>query len=116
MDMEKVSREIVSEKIVSKEKVWSYAKRRREMCAAIKRMIVEQLCLDLDPEFITDDQPLFGRGLELDSIDALELAVGIYSEFSVTISDGDSSVFSSVNQLADYIMEKQEEGEKDDGD
>lgn len=90
--------------VLSKEKVLEYAQRRKEICATIKKIIVEQLCLDLEPEFITDDQPLFGRGLELDSIDALELAVGIYTEFSITISDGDSNVFSSVNTLADYIM------------
>lgn len=74
------------------------------VCAAVKRIIVDQLCLDIEPEFITNDQPLFGRGLELDSIDALELAVGIFSEFSVTVSDGNSAVFSSVNTISDYIM------------
>lgn len=77
------------------------------VCAAIKRIIVEQLCLEIEPEFITNDQPLFGRGLELDSIDALELAVGIFSEFSVTVSDGNSAVFSSVNTIADYIMSQE---------
>lgn len=88
----------------SKEQVLEYAGKRRMVCAAVKRIIVDQLCLDIEPEFITNDQPLFGRGLELDSIDALELAVGIFSEFSVTVSDGNSAVFSSVNTIADYIM------------
>lgn len=88
----------------TKQQVLEYAQKRRMVCAAVKRIIVDQLCLDIEPEFITNDQPLFGRGLELDSIDALELAVGIFSEFSVTVSDGNSAVFSSVNTIADYIM------------
>lgn len=100
----------------SKQDVIRYAERRREICAKIKEIIVEQLCLDVEPEFITNDQPLFGRGLELDSIDALELAVGIYNEFSITISDGDSDVFSSVNTIADYVIENYVEDDEADGD
>lgn len=99
-------------KFSTREEVLQYAEKRREICEKIKEIIVEQLCLDIEPAFITDDQPLFGRGLELDSIDALELAVGIYNEFSVTVSDGESEVFSSVNTIADYVMENMD----DDGD
>ncbi len=91
-------------KLTTKNEILEYAEKRRMVCAAVKRIIVDQLCLDIEPEFITNDQPLFGRGLELDSIDALELAVGIFSEFSVTVSDGNSAVFSSVNTISDYIM------------
>lgn len=94
-------------KLTTKEEILEYAKKRRMVCATVKTIIVDQLCLDIDPEFITDDQPLFGRGLELDSIDALELAVGIFSVFSVTISDGDSAVFSSVNTIVDYILSQE---------
>ena len=93
--------------LTTKEEVLGYAEKIRMVCAAVKRIIVDQLCLDIEPEFITNDQPLFGRGLELDSIDALELAVGIFSEFSVTVSDGNSAVFSSVNTIADYIMSEE---------
>ena len=96
-------------KFTTKEEVLQYAEKRREICEKIKEIIVEQLCLDIEPAFITDDQPLFGRGLELDSIDALELAVGIYNEFSVTVSGGESEVFSSVNTIADYVMENMDE-------
>ena len=86
----------------NKEQVLEYAEKRRMVTAAVKRIIVNQLCLDIEPEFITNDQPLFGRGLELDSIDALELAVGIFSDFSVN-----SEVFSSVNTISDYIMSQE---------
>lgn len=90
--------------ITGKEEVVLYAQKRKEICKKLKEMIVNQLCLDMDPTFLTDDQPLFGRGLELDSIDSLELAVGIFDIFGVTIVDGEVEVFSSVNSMADYVM------------
>ena len=79
---------------------------REKLCKEIKSMMVEQLDIDMNPEFITNDQPIFGRGLELDSIDALELAVGIYDRFEVSITDDNTSVFSSVNAMVDYIQEQ----------
>lgn len=90
--------------ISGKEEVLAYSAKRNEICGKLKDMIVEQLCLDIEPGFLTDDQPLFGRGLELDSIDSLELAVGIFDKFGVTIVDGEVEVFSSVNSMADYVM------------
>ena len=87
-----------------KNEILKYAEERGELCKNLREMLVEQLCLETDPEFLTNDQPLFGRGLELDSIDSLELAVGIYDRFHVTINDGETNAFSSVNALADYVM------------
>lgn len=86
-----------------KEEIVKKAEKREAICKKIKEMIVEQLDLTLNPEFITNDQPIFGRGLELDSIDALELAVGIYDLFEVTVTDDNTTIFSSVNTMADYI-------------
>ena len=86
-----------------------YIEERRQVIGRLKEVIVEQLALEIEPEFIANDQPLFGRGLELDSIDALELSVGVFTEFSVTISDDETYVFDSVNRLADYIMENRDE-------
>ncbi|SDY98531.1 acyl carrier protein [Thermoactinomyces sp. DSM 45892] len=85
------------------------AEKRRELTQRIKAIIVERLNLDMEPNLITDDQPLFGRGLGLDSIDALELFVVIEDEFGVTIYDDNMEVFGSVNKLADYILENIEE-------
>ncbi|UHA75639.1 phosphopantetheine-binding protein [Paenibacillus sp. 481] len=79
------------------------AEERRALTDKIKAIIVERLDMELEPAFITDDQPLFGRGLGLDSIDALELIVVIEDEFEVTIFDDNMEVFGSVNKLADYI-------------
>ncbi len=94
--------------VQGKEQILEYAAKRKQLCSDIKAMIVEQLCLDMDPEFMTDDQPLFGRGLELDSIDSLELSVGVYNNWQISLSDDDNSAFSSVNALADFILANSE--------
>lgn len=76
---------------------------RHETCARIKTMIVTRLDLPIEPEWISDDQPLFGRGLELDSLDVLELYVAIEGEFGVALYDSDMSVFGSVARLAEHV-------------
>lgn len=91
----------------TKEMILETATRRTEDCQKVKEMIVERLGLEIPPEFITEDQPLFGRGLELDSIDSLELAVGIFEDFSVSVTDDDKGIFSSVNTIVDFIYQNQ---------
>lgn len=76
---------------------------RRRTCDRIKAMIVSRLDLQVDPAWITDDQPLIGRGLELDSLDVLELFVAIEAEFGLALYDSDISVFGSVSNLASRV-------------
>ncbi len=80
-----------------------------ELAARLKRLIVATLRLEgLEPEAIGDDQLLFGEGLGLDSIDALELVVAIEREFAVAIPEGkvDHDVFHSVRTLALWLAER----------
>ncbi len=80
-----------------------------ELAPRLKRLIVATLRLEgLDPESIGDDQLLFGEGLGLDSIDALELVVAIEREFAVAIPEGkvDHDVFRSVRTLALWLAEQ----------
>lgn len=75
----------------------------------LKRLIVATLRLEgLDPESIGDDQLLFGEGLGLDSIDALELVVAMEREFAVAIPEGkvDHDVFHSVRTLALWLADR----------
>jgi acyl carrier protein len=73
----------------------------------IKNLIVTSLELeDITPEDIVDSDPIFGAGLGLDSIDALELGVALKKEFGIKFSAeeaGNRERFASVNALAAYI-------------
>ena len=73
----------------------------------IKELIVNALELeDIKPEDIVDSEPLFGEGLGLDSIDALELGVAIKKKFGVKFSaenTDNKKHFASVDALAEYI-------------
>lgn len=80
----------------------------------IKRLIVDALMLeDVEPGEIEDDAPLFGAGLGLDSIDALELVIAIDRKFGVKIEAEDErnkEIFRSVSSLARHIAENQPRG------
>jgi acyl carrier protein len=72
----------------------------------IKRLIVESLNLEgMKPEMIEDETPLFGEGLGLDSVDALELVVALEKEFGIKIKSQEigREVFSSVSTLSQFI-------------
>jgi len=76
----------------------------------IKHLIIQRLKLiDMAPEMIETDAPLFGEGLRLDSIDALELVLGLEKEFGVIIPDAEvgKKVFQSVRTMAQYVLEQQ---------
>jgi acyl carrier protein len=77
----------------------------------VKELIVRQLKLEIDPATIQDGAPLFGDAdgsLKLDSIDALELVLGVEKEFSIKVQDEEVGVkaFASVNSLCDFIVSK----------
>ena len=73
----------------------------------LAELIVEALNLeDIRPEEIQPDDPLFGDGLGLDSIDALELALAISNKYSIQITaqdEGVQEVFATLSKLSSYI-------------
>jgi acyl carrier protein len=80
-----------------------------DLKSRIKSMMVENLMLKIAPEEIGDDASLFSpEGLALDSIDALELAVGIEKNFGVATPSAEVAreAFVSVNTIAAYITAK----------
>jgi acyl carrier protein len=72
----------------------------------IAQLIVDSLNLETQPNEIRPDQPLFGEGLGLDSIDALELSLSISQKFGIKIRSNDGNIeniFSSLRALSQYI-------------
>ena len=73
----------------------------------LKMQIIEQLNLvEFKPEDIEPNAPLFGEGLGLDSIDALELIVLLEKYYSIKIHNPKDAkaIFTSLQSMADYIM------------
>ncbi|RLD42666.1 MAG: acyl carrier protein [Bacteroidetes bacterium] len=81
-----------------------------ELIEKLKVQIIEQLNLeDMEPEDIDLEEPLFGDGLGLDSIDALELIVLLEKEYGIKIQnpkDG-QKIFYSIKTMAEYITANQ---------
>ncbi|MBR6417391.1 MAG: acyl carrier protein [Bacteroidales bacterium] len=77
-----------------------------ELILKLKKEIIEVLNLeDIKPEDIDDNAPLFGEGLALDSIDALELIVLMEKNYGIKIKDPNEGkeIFKSVTVMAEYI-------------
>jgi acyl carrier protein len=81
-----------------------------ELTEKLKKEIIEVLNLeDIKPEDIDVDAPLFGEGLGLDSIDALELIVLLEKNYGIRIEDPKEGrkIFTSIRTMADFILEHQ---------
>jgi len=76
-----------------------------EVKVRLKKLIIERLKISKAPEEIDDTAPLFGEGLGLDSIDALELVVGLEQEFGVQVPDEavGREAFASIDALALFV-------------
>lgn len=78
-----------------------------ELIKELKVLIIEVLNLeDVTPSDIAINEPLFGDGLGLDSIDALELGLALQKKYNISIDTGNEDTklyFSSVNNLAKFI-------------
>ena len=75
----------------------------------LKHFIVRRLRLEqIDPDSIRDDAPLVGGGLDLDSIDLLELVVGLEKEYGLKIADVAEGrrILTSVESLAEFVAGK----------
>lgn len=80
----------------------------KELYGSVKAMLVRDLRLKISAEDIKDDDRIFGDGLGLDSIDALELVVALEKNFKVKIPDANvgAKVLVSVDSIVAYIKGK----------
>lgn len=77
---------------------------------AIRKLMVENLMLQISPEEIGDDQPLFGPGsVGLDSVDALQLVVALDKSYGLKIADSETAkqILQTVNSIADAVLKHQ---------
>ena len=82
-----------------------------ELRENLKKLIVERLNLiDVTPDDIGDELPLFKTGLGLDSIDALELTLAVEKEYGVKVANSEQALqaFQSVATLAGFIEQRRQ--------
>lgn len=77
-----------------------------ERILKLKKEIIAALNLDISPEEIDDNAPLFGSGLGLDSIDAIELVVLLEKTYNIKITKPEIArkIFVSVRSIAEFIQ------------
>jgi acyl carrier protein len=80
--------------------------RRLGVLKEVRTMLIERLRIEREPDEIDPDTPLFGTGLGLDSIDAVELLVCMSADFGVQLPDDSvgRAEMRSVNSLVDLIL------------
>jgi acyl carrier protein len=80
---------------------------RETLISDLKAMIVQECDKDMDPSSIPDDMPLIGEGLELDSLDALQISLAVKERYKVRIEGGPDGrrAMASTAALADFILE-----------
>ena len=76
-----------------------------EIRQKIKEVIIEELMLQETPEDIANDTPLFGEGLGLDSVDALQLVVSLEKHFGLKVGDAEKAkvILRSIDTIADAV-------------
>ena len=80
----------------------------------IRKLMVENLMLQIGPDEIGDAQPLFGPGsVGLDSVDALQLVVALDKTYGLKIADPEAArqILQSVNTMADAVVKHRASGQ-----
>lgn len=86
------------------EQAHKFSVQRQKITLLLKENLIECLALEKNPEDIPDDCLLFGVGLGLDSVDALEIVVSIESNFGIRIEDEHMREIRSINSIVDLVQ------------
>ena len=81
-----------------------------ELIEDLKKRLIENLNLEISPDEIDPDAPLFGDGLGLDSIDALEMILILEKYYGLRLNDPNEGkqIFRSVRTMARYIIDNEQ--------
>jgi acyl carrier protein len=93
---------------VDQESLNDYLRRREEALDKVRRLLIVSLDLPREVDEIDPDTSLFGTGLGLDSVDAVEIVIGLETTFGIKLTDPDERrrALRSVNALVDVVTAK----------
>jgi acyl carrier protein len=94
--------------VIKQDNIQIVINRRREVLAALVLCLKENLNVPFRPDVIHPDAPLFGSGLGLDSIDALEVVMVVEKRFGVVLDESNVNHMRTLNTLADVIIESRQ--------
>jgi len=84
--------------------------RREAALATVRSILIDNLGYQAEPSEIDADAPLFGTGLGLDSVDALELVVAVEAAFGVSLPEATlRERLRTLNTLVDLLLQQQDE-------
>ena len=84
-------------------------KQRENTYNRVTELLISYLALDISSDQLDPDTPLFGVGLEMDSIDAVEIIISLETEFEIALDDGEGASFlRTINSVVDEVMRLKE--------
>ena len=83
---------------------------RKQILDVLKKDLIDRLNLVYEPDDLHEDVSLLGSGLGLDSLDALEVVLGVEHAFQVKVADDNISILRSLNSIVDYIIDYRRTG------
>ena len=93
-----------------KPELTAYVERRTQVLTAVRRMLLVSLGMRREPEEIDPDTALFGTGLGIDSVDAVEIVIALETEFKVKLSDPQERKLAALwqveNDLTGTVLER----------
>ena len=84
---------------------------RSKVLEIIKEDLISRLNLPYEPDDLHEDISLLGSGLGLDSLDALEVILGVEHAFNMKVAEDNISILRSINSIADYVLAVRAGGE-----